>query len=60
MFGNPIDILFEDTILMGPTEIKEYLELRYGNYMKLPSIEQQKAAIHAEIYNTEVGYEEYL
>jgi len=60
MFINPIDILFEDTILMGPTEIEKYLELRYGDYMRLPSIEQQKAAIHAEIYNTEIGFEEYL
>ena len=57
MFKEPVDVLFEDTLLMGPTEIREYLELRYGDYMKMPSIEQQKAAIHAEIYNTEVGYE---
>ena len=60
IFEEPVDVLFEDTVLMGPTKIKKYLELRYGDYMKLPSKEQQKADIHAKIYNTEVGYEEYL
>ncbi|MBP2657829.1 MAG: lipopolysaccharide cholinephosphotransferase [Firmicutes bacterium] len=60
IFAEPVDIVFEDTILMGPTEIKKYLRLRYGNYMKLPSVEQRKAAIHAEIFDTEVGYEEYF
>lgn len=60
MFKEPVDVPFEDTVLMGPTEIKKYLELRYDDYMKLPSKEQQEAAIHAETYDTEVGYEEYL
>ena len=59
IFEEPMDITFENTILMGPTEIKKYLVLRYDDYMKLPSKEQQKAAIHAEIYDTEVGYEKY-
>lgn len=60
MFEEPVDVPFEDTVLMGPTKIKKYLELRYGDYMRLPSKEQQKADIHAKIYNTEIGYEEYL
>lgn len=60
MFNKPTDVEFEDTMLMGPTDIVRYLEYRYGDYMKLPSIEEQKAAVHAEIYDTEVGYEEYL
>jgi lipopolysaccharide cholinephosphotransferase len=60
MFDEPIDVIFENTTLMGPSNIKRYLELRYGDYMKLPSKDQQKAAIHAEIYNVEVGYEDYL
>jgi len=60
MFEDPTDVPFEDTLLMGPTKIKKYLRLRYGDYTKLPSKEQQKAAIHAEIYNTEIGFEEYL
>lgn len=60
MFNEPVDIPFENITLMGPTDIKGYLELRYGEYKKLPSKEQQHAAIHAEIYNTEVGYEEFF
>jgi len=60
IFKRPVDVLFEDIMVMGPTDIERYLELRYGDYMKLPSITEQKAAIHAEIYDTEVGYENYL
>jgi lipopolysaccharide cholinephosphotransferase len=60
MFENPSDIPFENTVLMGPTEIKKYLELRYGNYMKLPSEEQQEVAIHADQYDVEKNYTFYL
>ncbi len=59
-FEQPVDILFEDTVLMGSEKIKEYLEYRYGDYMKLPSEEQQKAAVHAMIFDTEKNYTEYL
>lgn len=59
-FENPIDIPFEDTYLLGSERIKEYLEYRYGDYMKLPSVEQQKAAVHAMIYDTKKNYTEYL
>jgi lipopolysaccharide cholinephosphotransferase len=60
MFGNPKDITFEHILLMGPTEIEKYLEFRYGDYMKLPSEEQQKVAIHADIYDVENDYKFYL
>ncbi len=60
IFQQPVEISFEDTNLMGPTRIINYLELRYGDYLKLPSKEQQKAAIHAEIFDTEVGFEKFL
>ena len=60
MFGKPVDITFEDTILMGPTDLKGYLVLRYGNYMRLPSVGQQKVMIHAEWFDTEKSYEIYL
>lgn len=59
-FTKPIDIPFEDTILLGSAHIKEYLEYRYGNYMKFPSLEQQKAAVHAMIFDTEKDYTEYI
>ena len=59
-FEHPVDIPFEDTVLLGSEKIKEYLEYRYGDYMKLPSAEQQKAAVHAMIFDTEKNYTEYL
>ena len=59
-FEHPVDIPFEDTVLLGSEKIKEYLEYRYGDYMKLPSEEQQKAAVHAMIFDTEKNYTEYL
>ncbi len=59
-FSEPIDIKFEDTKLLGSRKIKEYLKYRYGDYMKLPSEEQRKAAVHAMIFDTEKDYKEYL
>lgn len=59
-FESPVDVPFEDTQLLGSSHIKEYLAYRYGNYMKLPSKEQQKAAVHAMIFDTERNYTEYL
>lgn len=59
-FNEPVDVPFEDTVLMGSKYIKEYLEYRYGDYMKLPSIEQQKAAVHAYIYDTDKDFIEYF
>ena len=59
-FAESVDIPFEDTKLLGSTHIKEYLEYRYGDYMKLPSLEQQRAAVHAAIFDTEKDYTEYI
>lgn len=59
-FETPVDVPFEDTKLLGSEKIKEYLSYRYGDYMKLPSKEQQKAAVHAFLYDTEKDYTEYL
>lgn len=50
-FDEPVDVPFEDTVLYGSKHIKEYLEYRYGDYMKLPSKEQQEAAVHAMIWD---------
>lgn len=60
IFQQPTDIQFEDTILMGPTNINKYLEIRFGNYLKLPSKSQQDASVHAEIFDTEVGFQEFF
>lgn len=59
-FEKLVDIPFEDTVLMGSEKIKDYLEYRYGNYMKLPPEKDRKAAVHAWIYDTEKDYKEYL
>lgn len=59
-FESPIDIKFEDTVLLGSKQIKNYLKYRYGDYMKLPSKEQQKAAVHAYIFDVDKDYKEYL
>jgi len=59
-FESPIDIPFEDTLLLGSEKIKEYLEYCYEDYMKLPSEAAQKAAVHAIIFDTENDYKEYL
>lgn len=59
-FENPVDIPFEDTVLMGSSHIREYLAYRYGDYMKLPSEAAQKAAVHAMVFDTGKDYKEYL
>lgn len=59
-FENPVDIVFEDTILLGSKKIKDYLAYRYGDYMKLPSEAAQKAAVHAMFYDTNQDYRDYL
>lgn len=59
-FSDPIDIPFEDTILLGSNKIKEYLEYRYGNYMRLPSIEERREAVHALKYDVNKDYSEFI
>ncbi|HRV29199.1 MAG TPA: LicD family protein [Spirochaetia bacterium] len=60
LFSDPIDVAFEDTVLMGSDKIKEYLSLRYGDYMKMPPPEARKSAVHAHILDTEKDFSEYL
>ena len=59
-FEKPVDVPFEDTVLLGSEKIKEYLAYRYGDYMKLPSEEARRAAVHAMVFDTEKDYTEYL
>ena len=59
-FSEPVDIPFEDTVLYGSKKIKEYLVYRYGDYMKLPSAEAQRAAVHAMIFDVDKDYKEYV
>lgn len=59
-FSNPVDIPFENTKLLGSEKIKKYLAYRYGDYMKLPSEEAQKAAVHAMVFDVNRDYKEYI
>ncbi len=59
-FSCPVDIPFEDTVLLGSVKIKEYLEYRYGNYMELPSEEERNASIHAMIFDVNNNYTKYM
>lgn len=60
LFSDPVDIPFEDTVLLGSRKIKEYLEYRYGDYMKLPSKEAQQAAVHALMFDVNKDYTEFF
>lgn len=60
IFENPVDIDFEGYKLYSSEHVKDYLECRYGDYMKLPSAEQQKAAIHAAVWDTEKEFRNYF
>lgn len=57
LFDGHGEIKFEDAMLMCPKDIKKYLELRFGDYMKMPPEEMQKAAVHALFWDTEKSYE---
>lgn len=60
LFANPVDIPFEDTMLMGSERIRDYLEYRYGDYTQLPSEEERKEKIHAMIFDCYKEYKVYL
>ncbi len=60
IFMKPVDIAFETTKLLAPTDIHGYLKIRFGNYMELPPEEERKAAKHAEIVDLEKDYKEYF
>jgi lipopolysaccharide cholinephosphotransferase len=36
IFGTPVKILFEDSLFFAPENYKKYLEIQYGDYMKIP------------------------
>lgn len=59
-FENPVDVHFEDTMLLGSEKMNEYLQYRYGNYMELPSKESRKAAVHAMIFDVNKNYTDYI
>lgn len=60
VFEDPKEISFEDAAFMGPSNVENYLEVRFGNYMKMPPLEQQMQAVHADIFDVNRSYEHYL
>ncbi len=60
LFLPPVEINFEDTKLLSPNNIKEYLFLRYGDYLKIPDDASQKAAVHAELFDCNKSYLVYI
>lgn len=58
--GVPKYIIFENTKLPVPEMVHEYLTVRFGNYMKLPSETEIKAVIHAEKFDLNIDYKDYL
>lgn len=59
-FQGTIDVPFEDTALMASPNIKRYLRYRYGDYMKLPPVEERKTAVHAKFFDVDKDYREYI
>lgn len=51
---------FEKIKLKVPGKLEEFLSERFGDYMRIPSPEQIKWEQHAEYWDTEVDYQEYL
>lgn len=60
IFSESVDIPFERMHLMGSKDILLYLEIRYGEYMKLPSESERNEQVHALIADVDNGYELYL
>lgn len=59
-FMHPVDVKFENLVLYGSKHIKEYLEYRYGDYMKLPPESMRAASVHAHIFDINKDYTHYL
>jgi lipopolysaccharide cholinephosphotransferase len=60
IFGIPTDVCFETVKLMAPEKLHEFLKQRFGDYMKVPSPERIKWEQHAEIWDTNKDFREYV
>ncbi len=59
LFSSFEQIPFENTTLLAPCGIKEYLSIRYGDYMALPP-EDKRVGEHAFFFDGDKSYEEYI
>ena len=53
-------VSFENVYLHVPVGVEEFLTERFGDYMKIPNIEQIKREQHAGIWDVEKDYKEYI
>ena len=59
-FEKTRDCDFETVTLKAPDKLEEFLTERFGDYMRIPSPERIKWEQHAEYWDTEMDYQEYL
>ena len=43
-----------------PVGVEEFLSERFGDYMKIPDIQQIRREQHASVWDTEKDYKEYV
>ena len=60
LFDEMKRVPFENVYLNVPVGIEEFLHERFGDYMKIPNIEQIQREQHASIWDTEKDYRDYL
>ncbi|EGP4765479.1 phosphorylcholine transferase LicD [Enterococcus faecium] len=58
-FGTPKEYNFENITVFGPEKADKFLTHIYGDYKKLPSLEQQVSNHNYEYVNLEKGFETY-
>lgn len=59
-FENAVDVPFETIHLRVPAKLHDFLSERFGDYMKPPSPERIKWEQHAEFWDTDRDFREYI
>ncbi|MGI6114415.1 MAG: LicD family protein [Mahellales bacterium] len=59
-FSHSKDIAFETVTLKASSNIEAFLTERFGDYMQIPSPERIKWEQHAELWDIDKGFYEYL
>jgi lipopolysaccharide cholinephosphotransferase len=59
-FATTKRVPFENVTLNVPVGVVEFLSERFGNYMKIPDIQQIRREQHASVWDTEKDYKEYV
>ena len=58
--GEPAELCFEGVMFKAPCDYKKYLEITYGDYMKLPPEEARKGHGENVIIDLNNSYEKYM